>query len=252
MFTLAAPMVWVWAVDRIRERMSDPFRRRRDIEGRIAKKYLNIDPLRNRRPPVDSIWARQREYASRMTKPPRAITADQILGNDKASFFRGIVLQSYGSSQLLTVAPAHFRPGKQKITSIAEEQFISPWDVEHSPNPVIFPWLQKCASKGSSGERSESLQAMAKAISPAPQAGFLADAPCPSADEPSSESPTQYTSSGPKSDKSSETPETRQQIQVGSPRDAESSIASSPAGQASSPLQCNTCQTTYKSPGQLK
>lgn len=88
---LAAPMVWVWTADRIRRRKLDPFRRLRDLE-RNEKSSSSSPPPYECKPVIDSIWARQEKYKT--PKPPRAITADQILGIDKASYLRRIVPQS--------------------------------------------------------------------------------------------------------------------------------------------------------------
>ena len=79
----------------------DPFRKQRDLEGAAAatSKHAKISPGANP-PPYrearlpDSIIARNMAHNARPTKPPKAITADQILGTDKASFLRGIVPQS--------------------------------------------------------------------------------------------------------------------------------------------------------------
>lgn len=90
-FVLAAPIVWVWLADRIRRRKLDPFRKLRDLER--ERKRPGIDPPPYAKaPPKDSIWARQEKYATK--KPPRAITADQILGIDKRSYLERIVPQS--------------------------------------------------------------------------------------------------------------------------------------------------------------
>ena len=91
MIVLAAPMVWVWTADLIKRRKLDPFRRLRDLE-RNKKGSGSSPPPYEHKPMVDSIWARQERYKT--PKPPRAITADQVLGIDKASYLQRIVPQS--------------------------------------------------------------------------------------------------------------------------------------------------------------
>ena len=97
MGTLAAPMIYLWVSDRIKRRRMDPFRKRRDLESaaKASKKRLKIRPGANPPPYRES---RPRDtnpfHGSQTTKPARAITADQILGTDKASYMRGIVPQS--------------------------------------------------------------------------------------------------------------------------------------------------------------
>jgi hypothetical protein len=93
-FVLAAPMVGIWLADRIRRRKLDPFRRLRDLERKGQRPGIDPPPY-EKAPPQDSIWARQERH--RTKKPPRAITADQVLGIDKTSYLQRIVPQS-GSS----------------------------------------------------------------------------------------------------------------------------------------------------------
>jgi hypothetical protein len=88
---LATPMIWVWMADRIRRRKLDPFRRLRDPERNGKDASSSLPPYESR-PVVDSIWARQEKYKT--TKPARAVTSDQILGIDKASYLQRIVPQS--------------------------------------------------------------------------------------------------------------------------------------------------------------
>jgi hypothetical protein len=97
MGTLAAPMVWLWVSDRIKRRRMDPFRKQRDLESaaKASQKRLKIRPGANP-PPYRELMLKDTNpfHGSLTTKPPRAITADQILGTDKASYMRGIVPQS--------------------------------------------------------------------------------------------------------------------------------------------------------------
>jgi hypothetical protein len=100
MVTLAAPMVYLWVSDRIKRRNMDPFKKRRDLESatRASQKRLKIRPGANPPPYRVERWRDTNPFhGSPTTKPPRAITADQILGTDKASYMRRIVPQS-GSS----------------------------------------------------------------------------------------------------------------------------------------------------------
>ncbi|EOA83137.1 uncharacterized protein SETTUDRAFT_33460 [Exserohilum turcica Et28A] len=205
MVALATPMVWVWMADRIKRRKMDPFRKFRDVER--GKKHGDASPPPyGCRPVVDSIWARQEKYKT--ARPARAITADQILGIDKTSYLRRIVPQK-GSSQLLTVAPAHLGWARQRITPAGnEEQCISPWDAEHAPNPVIFPWLQK-RGLGPSTSRDagsgQSLQVMTiTSSSTRPTWSSSEGTTRVSADDTFLDSPTEYTSSSRNSEKSCE------------------------------------------------
>ncbi|KAI4947102.1 hypothetical protein J4E86_008726 [Alternaria arbusti] len=248
-FVLAAPIVWVWLADRIRRRKLDPFRKLRDLER--ERKRSGIDPPPYAKaPPKDSIWARQEKYATK--KPPRAITADQILGIDKRSYLERIVPQSEGSSQLLTVAPAHFGWARQAATSSVDEQYISPWDAEHTPNPVIFPWLQKKRpfQNDINSESSERLQVMAMSNTSSP---LLVSPAGPSsyaqADNPFLDSPTEYTSSPPDSEQSYEPSETALRDR---PASNQLSDQAPNFDGSSSLYRCDTCQTTYHSQGQLK
>ena len=97
MGTLAAPMIWLWVSDRIKRRKMDPFKKRRDLESaaKASRKRLKIRPGANP-PPYRELKLKDTNpfHGSLTTKPRRAITADQILGTDKASYMRGIVPQS--------------------------------------------------------------------------------------------------------------------------------------------------------------
>jgi hypothetical protein len=154
------------------------------------------------------------------------------------------------------VAPAHFRPGKQSVSSNEEEQYICPWDVEHSPNPVIFPWLRntKLTEKKMVDESCEALQVMAMSTTQSPQAASSLNAGCTFTDEPSLGTPTEYTSSPPSSYHTHESPEDMGQTPSLSPREAASPLTRIPPGKAEalSNLQCDVCQTTYETQGQLK
>jgi hypothetical protein len=90
-FVLAAPMVGVWLVDRIRRRKLDPFKKLRDLERKGQRPGVDPPPY-EKTPPKESIWAREERYKTK--KPPRAITADQVLGIDKRSYLQRIVPQS--------------------------------------------------------------------------------------------------------------------------------------------------------------
>jgi hypothetical protein len=153
---------------------------------------------------------------------------------------------------LLTVAPAHFRPGKQRITSIEEDQYICPWDVEHSPNPVIFPWLldTKETEKEMVHESCETLQFMAMSTSQSLQTASSLNA----ANGSSSASPTEYTTSPPDSDRSIDSSNDVEQAPPDSPREVVSPLIITPSEKAKavSSLQCDVCQIIHETQGQLK
>jgi hypothetical protein len=107
MATLAAPMVYLWVSDRIKRRNMDPFKKRRDLESatRASQKRLKIRPGANPPPYRVERWRDTNPFhGSLTTKPPRAITADQILGTDKASYMRRIVPQSGSSFFILCLS----------------------------------------------------------------------------------------------------------------------------------------------------
>jgi hypothetical protein len=158
-----------------------------------------------------------------------------------------------GSSQLLTVAPAHLGWARQKATlTTDEDQYISPWEVEHTPNPVIFPWLQKKRPihNDVDSDSSERLQVMAMTTTSSPllisQAGPSAYA---QAENPFLDSPTEYTSSPPDSEKSYEPVETPPR---GCPASDQLTDSVQTSDRSSDVFRCDACQTTYPSQGQLK
>jgi hypothetical protein len=107
MATLAAPMVYLWVSDRIKRRNMDPFKKRRDLESatRASQKRLKIRPGANPPPYRVERWRDTNPFhGSLTTKPSRAITADQILGTDKASYMQRIVPQSGSSIFSLSLA----------------------------------------------------------------------------------------------------------------------------------------------------
>jgi hypothetical protein len=122
-FVLAAPMIWVWLADRIRRRKLDPFRKLRDLERKRERPGIDPPPYA-KAPPKDSIWARQEKYATK--KPPRAITADQILGIDKRSYLQRIIPQS-GSSAFYTVAEPLLICGNRRIFATTYGSACTPW-----------------------------------------------------------------------------------------------------------------------------
>ncbi|RYO61133.1 hypothetical protein AA0116_g5880 [Alternaria tenuissima] len=250
-FVLAAPMVGIWLADRIRRRKLDPFRRLRDLERKGQRPGIDPPPY-EKAPPQDSIWARQERH--RTKKPPRAITADQVLGIDKTSYLQRIVPQSEGSAQLLTVAPAHIGWARQRVTSTEdEEQCISPWAVEHTPNPVIFPWLQRqqLPRDNVNDENCETLQVMTMPSTTSPLlAVSTVEGSTPGhAENPFLDSPAEYTSSPPDSDKSYASSETTSRKHAAPDQ---SNDAAQPPVHPLSTYRCDTCQTTYHSQGQLK
>ncbi|KAJ6208070.1 hypothetical protein PSV09DRAFT_2422791 [Bipolaris maydis] len=254
MAALATPMVWVWMRDRIRRRKLDPFRKLRDLEKNEKDQTLNPPPY-ERPPVVDSIWARQERYKT--LKPARAVTADRVLGIDKASYLQRIVPQSEGSSQLLTVAPAHLGWARQRVSGTNdEEQCISPWDAEHAPNPVIFPWLQKrgAMSRSIDSESSkESLQTVALTSMSTPRTSSPSEAATRvSSDDPFLDSPIEYTGSSRNSEKSCELSDA---VRDGRGESAQPCDADAPAsaqsGKTAGSYDCDACQTTYSTKGQL-
>ncbi|KAG9187606.1 hypothetical protein G6011_05477 [Alternaria panax] len=250
-FILAAPIVGIWLADRIKRRKLDPFKKLRDLERKGQRPGIDPPPY-ERAPPQDSIWARQEKYKTK--KPPRAITADQILGTDKTSFLQRMVPQSEGSAQLLTVAPAHIGWTRQRFTSTEdEEQYISPWEVEHTPNPVIFPWLQRKRLPGDDigGESCEKLQVMTISSTTSPLIAVSAaeGSTRKPTDNPFLDPPAEYTSSLPDSETSYESSETALRKHTAPDKLDD---AAQPHVQSSSLYRCDTCQTIYHSQGQLK
>ncbi|CAG5178322.1 uncharacterized protein ALTATR162_LOCUS8642 [Alternaria atra] len=249
-FALAAPMIGIWLADRIKRRKLDPFKKLRDLERKGRRPGIDPPPYK-KTPPKDSIWARQERYKTK--KPPRAITSDQVLGIDKTSYLQRIVPQSEGSSQLLTVAPAHIGWARQKVTSAEdEEQYISPWDAEHTPNPVIFPWLQRkqLSEDNINGKNCERLQVMTMSSTSSP---LIAVSPVEGSkhapiENPFLDSPTEYTSSPPDSEKFYEPSEMVSRKHTASDQLDD---AAQPSDHSSCLYRCDTCQTSYHSQGQL-
>jgi hypothetical protein len=122
-FVLAVPMIWVWLVDRIRRRKLDPFRKLRDLERKGKRPGID-PPAYEKAPPKDSIWARQEKYGTK--KPPRAITADQILGVDKRSYLQRIVPQS-GASASYPVSARLLTGSNRRIFTATHCSACTPW-----------------------------------------------------------------------------------------------------------------------------
>lgn len=134
-----------------------------------------------------------------------------------------------------------------------EEQCISPWAVEHTPNPVIFPWLQRqqLPRDNVNDENCETLQVMTMSSTTSPLlAVSTVEGSTPGhAENPFLDSPAEYTSSPPDSDKSYASSETTSRKHAAPDQ---SNDAAQPPVHPLSTYRCDTCQTTYHSQGQLK
>lgn len=164
-----------------------------------------------------------------------------------------------GSSQLLTVAPAHLGWARQRVSGTnGEEQCISPWDAELAPNPVIFPWLQKrgAMSRSIDSESSkESLQTVALTSISTPRTSSPSEATTRvSADDPFLDSPIEYTSSSRNSEKSCELSDTGRdgRGESAQPCDADGPACTTQSGKTAESYDCDACETTYPTKGQLK
>jgi uncharacterized Zn-finger protein len=105
-------------------------------------------------------------------------------------------------------------------------------------------------------ESCEALQVMAMTASPSVKASSLSNATSTSVDEASPRTPTEYTSSPTNSDHSLESPHGLDIAQAPSVSsdDAASPVNTTPPEKAKAPsdIQCEVCQTTYDTQGQLK
>lgn len=91
-----------------------------------------------------------------ITQPPKALTSDEVLGLDKASYLQNLPIATASSSNpeqpsSITVLPSQLpsfgRPDSQggaskKTQNSGGDKCVSPWMVEHEPNPVIWSHLR--------------------------------------------------------------------------------------------------------------
>ncbi|CAO2651369.1 Nn.00g039390.m01.CDS01 [Neocucurbitaria sp. VM-36] len=267
LFTI--PMLWLWVSDRRKRR-----RRRKltkDLEGSTAasikheKLLKSADPFLygdttlaasvSNQPPIV-----KQKHGKRVERPTKAVTAEQVLGIDKASCLRDIAPGNGGPSPLLTAAPAHMPAGKHELeTAGTDAQYINPWEVEYYPNPVLFPHLQDQPNASGSLEHDSyaKLQGIEYPLESDLQAVSLARSV--QSAESNSDSPVSSTSSNPTSYASLKTPpiEMKQPTAVMSlPRGRTSDTSNSALLNVSKDIhlqhQCQVCGMECKTPGQLK
>lgn len=135
------------------------------------------------------------------------------------------------------------------------EQCISPWDAEHAPNPVIFPWLKKgnLTPANVNFESRQSLQPMTRTNSSTPGTSSPSEvATHISANEESFSYQRECTYSSGSSETSCEFdagPEGRERSVQ--PREADA-LASKSSDKKPSSYYCDVCQTKFATQGKLK
>ena len=91
-----------------------------------------------------------------ITQPSKAVTSDEVLGLDKASYLRNLPIATASPSNpegpsSITVLPSQLPSfsepdlkgeASKKTQSSGGDKCVSPWMVEHEPNPVIWSHLR--------------------------------------------------------------------------------------------------------------
>ncbi|KAF2830484.1 hypothetical protein CC86DRAFT_402522 [Ophiobolus disseminans] len=125
-------------------------------------------------PPVRSFPAFHHQ-ASPVLVPPDPVQAAshevdpvQMPGLDKKSLLKYLTRPPSKRSAPLTVAPVHTDieyHGHNELSKLSKPAaYVNPWEVEYSPNPVLFPHLDSSAGSGSPSLR-QSMKRLMRSIS---------------------------------------------------------------------------------------